>query len=647
MPTTKIHRWTWTDKPLNVSYKDTYRLEFYSVDNTQEMPESPEIINENIKSLDEAIYKTESSKFMFGRENSPVMNIELELKYLSENLKTMLNGYPQTYDVFIPFGFPQGYEISTLDPVLEKNVIAYHIWSLYLNDNLVWIGVQNSTLEGNYNDGILSIEIHALAKVVTSLMSMNDCVYLALLSDTDYIKEAKCAYDCIFKTDVNNGAGVSNKTVAYASISAPNDYYYFVRKSKINDLLNYIYKEIAVAITRNYFNDTLFNNAIPEITNTTYYKQNYQSILARGDALNENDLYILGFVANDSLANRTLLSWRLRASFYSKLDSFKNLWDYLGILAQENLVRMTCETASFSVSKIFDGHALIADNQIRNITDGDLNIDAEILERTEAACTEKYQRDNDRIEYIGYGNRSQNSDNLTTIYNQNVSLRDDKTYSNGGFYSLPGGIAAGLKLTGGNSANAIVVHSLPAFLKYYYFERPKNSGYLTTEIVPIGANHNVKISFNADNSFTSDDFDTIITTSFDFESLNFSYYGKDALFDGLSRLHRLSGGKLYCIAKSYSSLMNGRVKRQISYENTFDKISSYQSGLAVVNTFSNAFLANKIRRFKFDFANIDAFLGTVNNIGFVVECEQDLTCKGIESGYKVLTKYKILVTNYE
>ncbi|MDX9791672.1 MAG: hypothetical protein RBT61_12635, partial [Candidatus Kapabacteria bacterium] len=157
MPTTKLHRWTWTDKPINASYKDTYRLEFYSVDNTQEMPESPEIINENIKSLDGVIYKTESSKFMFGRENSPVLNIDLELKYLSENLITMLNGYPQTYDVFIPFTDPQGYEISTPIPfVLEKNVVAYHIWSLYLNNNLVWIGVQNSTIEGNYNDGILS-----------------------------------------------------------------------------------------------------------------------------------------------------------------------------------------------------------------------------------------------------------------------------------------------------------------------------------------------------------------------------------------------------------------------------------------------------------------------------------------------------------
>ncbi|MFA5670782.1 MAG: hypothetical protein WC967_16230, partial [Balneolaceae bacterium] len=295
--------------------------------------------------------------------------------------------------------------------------------------------------------------------------------------------------------------------------------------------------------------------------------------------------------------------------------------------------------------KIFEGGILIGNNDLRKIDDGELNLDSEILERTEAACTEKYQRDNDRIEYIGHGNRSQNSDNLTTIFNQNYSLRDNKVIQNAVYLNVP--LAGRFRLTGTQQSNCIVLHYAPEFLKYYYWERPDNGGYMTIEEVPISANHNVKISFNSDNSFTSDEFSTIKTTDFDFTSLVWDYFGKDALFDGLNRLHKSAAGKLYCIAKSYSMLMNGRVKRQIEYENTFDKISSYQSGLSIVNTFSNAFLTAKLRRFRFDFASLDSFLDTVNTDGFVIENEMDLTCKDETTGFRVTSKYKILVTNYE
>jgi len=646
MPNTNIYRWQWTDKPSNALYKDTYRLEMFSADNTTEMPSEPEIVNMDIKSLDNFLYKTENPKFLFGRENAPVFNIDLELKYLSNEYKSLQKEYPLDYDIYIPFSYDEGYEVSLYLPsVLRKNVISSHIWSLYVNDNLVWLGIQVSTIEGNLKDGILTIEIHAIPKIVTSAMTMNDCVYLALLSDTDYIRVKQCAYDMIFKDSVKNGSSTNTKTVAYGAVTTGADYFYYIRKSKLNELLNYIYKSIAVAITRNYFNDTIFNNAIPEITNTTYYKQNYQSILARGDALNENDLYFLGFICQGDLTTRTGVDWRIRVGFYEKLDTFDNVWDYLGIIAQENMIRMICNTSTFKYEKIFEGGILIGNNDLRKIDDGDLNIDAEILERTEASCVEKYQKDVDRIEYIGYGNRSQNSDNLTTIFNQNYSLRDNKVYQNAVNLNVP--LADRFRLTGTQQSNCIVFHNTPEFLKYYYWERPDNGGYMTIEEVPISANHNVKISFNSDNSFTSDEFSTIKTTDFDFTSLDWNYFGKDALFDGLNRLHKSAAGKLYCIAKSYSMLMNGRVKRQIEYENTFDKISSYQSGLSIVNTFSNAFLTAKLRRFRFDFASLDSFLDTVNTDGFVIDNEMDLTCKDETTGFRVTSKYKILVTNYE
>jgi hypothetical protein len=604
------------NKIFRIKYKDklknNYELDIIPADDSN--LSSPVIVNLDGRILEKIDIDINRGETLAGLGNVTAMTIELNIKYFTNELRDVIRQRDAYYEIAYTHNNDNGYitNPSFISPTLNINENFGNMYVLKVNNIVSYIGFQNSTINGNIDNNIIKIEIWHIVKTITEKIDLRCLDYLGMLNDVDAVKEGVNAYDYIFYYNHS-----TYKIYSKACLSPPNSFFYFIRINTIFTYLSTLYKVIAAKITRDYFDNNVFNDAVLNTTNITYFKQTYNPNFAKGDALNYDNIYLLMFIANKNLANRNADGFFYLKSYYDVLENYKNCWDFLNNYYKSNLVRATQDTYKISYTKLLEGRAIIIDGLEREIPSFDF--DYNILYKTEAAAVERNDKDIDKIEFIKVGARSQTTDNLSVIINTMVSGQDD--LQGGGGSSSFSSIKNQLKI-GNNFVYS--VHKNPYMLKPYYFEQAVNTINLTTEEVWIGANSNIEIDLGAGVVYNIE-----YTNSLDMSLWKPSVWAPMDLINGsfISLMQR-TGGSLVHRAIALSNVFDGSgTNIQINIDGKFDVGECYKrEDNVIVCGVYNPLLTSNYSKFIYDSTILQDLFANVSNELYLISAKLDLSC---------------------
>jgi hypothetical protein len=623
----KVYRANWID-----SIGTTYEIDI--IPSLDESIAGYDVVNLSSKLYESTIVKIDRGDLWVGLGAVPIVELEMDTKYISSDLKDILLNSNADYAIQKTHTTPEyvlTYNGEALYPVWIKNIVAGNCFVFKVYGNVAFVGFQKSTVDGNYSDGILKIELWSVTKIVSEQLDL-DCLKYLGLEETSYgnIKSTQNAYDYIFKT-AESGLNT------FAKVATSKQYYYFIKYERIFTYLSEVYKLIADTITRGYFDVSPFDNAIPFIDNITYYEQSYSADLSKGTALDYDDIYILMFITNKDLADRDVDGFFFAKTYYDVLENYKTLWDFLVAHSKSCLVRAYSAKFGFEYDKALEGAYINLDNSDREKSE--INFDSGILWKSEAACVELNGSDKDKIEFILRGARTQRSDNLVVLFNTMVN--GTRGFEQGGSYGTQTLFINRTKIVFDIDHVLFVRHSNPYLLKPYYFDTPNVSGDLTTGEVAIGCNHNITIDLGNSETFSDN-----ILSNVNVVGLNFGtglQTVEAAVIDTMNR----SGGSLYHLARTFSRIYDGSQNMQSEIEIDVNLGNTYtnKSGIVVSGNIL-PLLEQNITKFVFDTSNITDFFENISDKHYLLSAEIDLKAQS-ETGYKPTAKIKLLSANYE
>jgi len=635
-----VYVWNWTDKDSN-----QYSLHCIASDNTStiDVTTAPDVIM-NSKSLDFCNYKRGFDGLPIGMEKTPVLELELDISYVSDVFKAFLTDPFRNYTTnwtannYIQFtgGDLDGFRYNFTNAMYIGNQ-----WYLYCNSSLVFWGFQKTGITGNYDNNKVSIEIYHGSRVVMENINLGNAVNMKVLAKTTAasgnLKESQCAVDMFFR---KSDYAYTKDNFLFGHVAPRDKYYYYIKLNYLFEFINKVYEGMAYLFTRQYNIQSNYASQLPLFDNTTYYKQNYEFDLGRGTVLTTADIYILGFVADLSLSvDRT--SVNILYGFYENLEQYKNVWDFYVAYAKQSLVRCNATAFGLDYEKATEGYYCKLDNKEREKSKLEIDLESEILDKTECASVEKIESDIDKIEFILNGSRSQNDDNLVLIFNTQPAVRKiewTNAYGTNGDASYMNSF-----LLTTVDDNLVAYSFAPNFLKLYYFERPfVESVYLTTDVIPIGVNHNIDIDLG--NTINSDDFITEITATIDMTGT--PNLMVDFIKAALIVLQRACGGSMYHYSRCYSELFNGRIFSQMELSCDFNLPTEIYLNTVLTATTGNAIISfYKPSIFEYDILAKENVPANPNDKFMLLELEMDLTANK-KNKYKTITNIKMLSTNY-
>lgn len=535
--------------------KGDLRLDFYASDNTSNLPSSPTVVNLSPNCLVEWSLENEFDGLPIGVMSLPILSITFNINLTGSAFNTLLKDAFRTYTVSSAMPTTKYITGSGISPE-TFNITAGNVFELYIENTLSFVGIQKTSVEGNYDSEnyLFTVEAWHVARIVSENIPMTVLNQLAALkTDSDAIRQSQVCYDMIFKDTTFTNLGSNNLFVrgsTPAKIGTEMYYFYFVKANEIYNLLNMVYDYALLKVTRNRRSNLA---GLPEFDTYELFKQSYLKTFERSNTSvinNDSSVYVLGFVANQPLSNRVSGTFFIADTIVNKLENYQNVFDFYLAHAKASFVRMFGTVTGFTYQKMFTAITWNVVNSSLRERAG-IELDYNVLRQAEASSVEKYENDTDKIEVKFAGSRSSNTDNMTVVFNNNIIQRknvgDNSIYIDmfrtGDFWQY-------FKI---NNLNRVIAirHFTPLFLAYYYFEQPNVDGdNLTTEAVPILFNHNVNIIFGE--GYDSDLFnDEILQTQWADVS---QFLFVEVLNGNSIDLGQRSGGFLYNIANSYLQL---------------------------------------------------------------------------------------------
>lgn len=580
----KIYRIAWSAVKDDVTTLN-YELKMYRSDETSYIPSlSMTTINLAKECLRNIELTYEYDTFPIGLQSAPVLKLTFDVNATDNSITGFNDILKNPYRIGLGFCMPPNLEYYATSDDNFPNIEVSTIFELFINDELVFVGLQKGSDDDGYDSDNYEFNVEAIhiSRIIAENMKMSFLnIMWGLVSDSNYyIKESQVAYDFILSDPDYPGLDDDN-VIAYGATSAKIGdgftYFYYIKFSEIANVLNTIYDSLLYTLTRGlYPADSEIHLPIP--FEYIFYKQDYTNAFGRGNEIGQQFLYILGYIANKPLSERNSAGFKIFETWVTKLEDYKTLWDFLTVYSLQNFVRYNAKQYYFDYTQQWDVINSVIENK-DIIEKPKITLNAEVLKEVTWSLVETYDDDTTSKAISFPASRAENSKSIPILFNNNYSHRksvgDGSVHYTASIYEVGWNEYFNLFKIGDIGANkiGIVRHFKPSFLKFYYFDNPVyEARLLTIEEVPVGVCHDCNIILG--NSITSDDINpdwdlSLWTNKWEYPTGSQLFWGEQfsPLMQYFIKDIQLNSCLHNKVARAFLQSYRGKNKKQVFIEN--------------------------------------------------------------------------------
>lgn len=399
---------------------------------------SPNYINLDQNFIKSQIYKWETDKG-FGLV-APTMEFEFDLNNCNNDLANVLVNFKTKHtdtwypdEVFVP-GWTGGKAESTIN----WNIQLYNIFIFYLKHpdsltyQIVYAGLQQNGLDGNYKNGTLSIETVHLMKEVLSNYS------------TEYDREFHHYYTHTSRTAMFDTLHVASNS-QLVGLFSPVDrtesdwWFWFGKVTDLNEYRNKILEYIYYRLTRAF---TTWIGIDQPFELMQFYEQSYDETGATSTALNDTSLFFWNYYCKKDYDNYSSSDEMFEDGFLNKgiQEKYSNLWDYYVDLLDAYPRFGGLTEAGLTILPIYD--ALDANSKfINKFKFSEIQFDSpDLVNIARSSYVEKIADDNDKSEVKNTGNRSGNNYVIPIPHRTTITDDSKRQYDILSGWNKPAGI---------------------------------------------------------------------------------------------------------------------------------------------------------------------------------------------------------------
>jgi len=351
---------------------------------------------------------------------SPKMSIEIDYNFSDSNLTDFINIISNP---------------SLIDYYSGMRVELKNIFKLWKNDELIYVGVQDTGIEGNYDNWKQSIETTYFGRYI--LEQFDTKIFKEIINSTVIVPTTvnRQSYIDFFYSDT------AWRLTGHTTPSK-NEYLWFIPLVNINAFYKRMIEIIGSMLLRETYelttlgnegqtvNDKLFT-VQPETNQLQCYKQTYDGSGSKGIKLQyDSDVYFIGFRATDEWVSGEANSSKIiEGLFFDKLNkSYKTVWDLFVDLTNQ-FVRVAKPSGYF--------YDFVTPTEVElDLYDVSIDFKYKILSRVSASLTESFNDDIDNYEVYNGSARTDNSLTIPIVFYNYPTTGDYFTSISSGWNNL-------------------------------------------------------------------------------------------------------------------------------------------------------------------------------------------------------------------
>lgn len=438
----KIYRFEWANKESG----DSYALNVYASDNTTLTGVVTEYLL-NPEAIKDIELKWERE--IMGLPSACTLKLKIDINKIDvlhrQNLADIL------FEPFKDYTFTwlqsggdlSGFSIS--ESFIGGNVFYLQVFkSSGGGDDMFFI--QKGGGEGVYKDGVFEIECYHVSRVAAETVKLTWFKDLWNISSTTLIKDRQCTWEIFY---------IDGMPRVRAIVATQTPRFWFVPFKLFEDAINLAIREVTKKLIRYRYTPDISDSYVT----TTYYEQSYDLANTLGTAIDYANVLFLGFIADKNYANKATANILKR--FTDELDNYKTIWDYLKALCTQMFNRVSFDSDSFRVQRLFDGAPYDISDELISQLEAEFFVN--IIQRAETSLNEFNSNDIKNHTVIRASSASENTLTIPIVIN---NIPTDANYIMAQLITKANKLRANFTLAGSDAAvEGVLMNNL-----YYYYD---------------------------------------------------------------------------------------------------------------------------------------------------------------------------------